>query len=364
MLLSANNNAQFSLSHTSLKSIANKIQKAIPSFKSILNKGITHKGKIAALLIFGSLTKSMLVRPVGNFCAKAYEPTIYEVINRSITYDDIKDGGVHTINHYTGGDITYKKFNDKNFDNTKPTIIFVHGLGGDYNQVSYYNALLLLETDEFNLVTFDFQCVKSGKDTCSLAQDYEMSALDSVCKRIKGRKILMGLSMGASTILNYLGYLGENTNDIVAAVVESPFTSLYNIKFSLLPKFVKNWIATSFIAGQFRGHKSHPEESIKNIKKDLPILFIHSSTDALIPIDHSRKLYAALKNLGHKNTYLLELSSGTHANYFIDMRTWSITPDGEKYKKAVNAFFKKYEIPYDENSIQESADDFLKIYQP
>ncbi len=235
--------------------------------------------------------------------------------------------------------------------------IFVHGLGGDYSQACWYaehNTVLYQNQsaklqDNFSwhilqapVYTFDFPHVhnKPWKNYVSLGQELEIASLKKTCDAIHGPKILMGLSMGASTILNYTSL--HYTPDIKALVVESPFDTLESIVRSKAGIFSRfgTWLIETKVYPHYKPEGINPSRAINNLPKDLPILFIHSKADQLIPASCSWRLYKTLRSRGHKHVYLLELSSGKHANYMAGN-------DAQRYQETAHAFYEKYNLPCD-----------------
>ena len=72
---------------------------------------------------------------------------------------------------------------------------------------------------------------------------------------------------------------------------------------------------------------------MKNIDKlTLPVYLCHGTADAAIPVDHSRKLYDALKDKG--NMEYTEIPDGDHDSPLGDERMWEwlykiVNPKGD-----------------------------------
>jgi hypothetical protein len=88
----------------------------------------------------------------------------------------------------------------------------------------------------------------------------------------------------------------------------------------------------------------------------LPILFVHSHKDKVVPIKSSQRLYLLLKMLGHEHVYLLELNAGLHGKLIIG-------PEAETYQNVVHAFYKKYNLAYNEHFALK-GESFLAQCQP
>jgi uncharacterized protein len=118
----------------------------------------------------------------------------------------------------------------------------------------------------------------------------------------------MGTSMGGVSILNAIDHL----SGIKAIILENPMYSTERLiqeapQTSFIPSWIKS-IALKFI--YFRGKfnaQHNPGKSIL-IQSKIPILFIHSKTDTIIPYQQSVDLYQRYR--GPKKILLTE--SGVH----------------------------------------------------
>jgi fermentation-respiration switch protein FrsA (DUF1100 family) len=89
----------------------------------------------------------------------------------------------------------------------------------------------------------------------------------------------------------------------------------------------------SYIFPRYKWTGLKPLDFVQAIPKDIPILLICSTSDALVPSSTTIKLYNALLNAGCQ-AYLVVLNVGSHAKLFL-------SDDWPLYKKAVHAFYKK-----------------------
>lgn len=240
--------------------------------------------------------------------------------------------------------------------------VFVHGLGGDANQAVYYvkdnrigdvhltrpiNWSILSQ----NVISFNLPHVKGNgdvdNDKVSLGQHFELDALHQHVPQDKDF-VGFGLSMGAATWLNYAGT--HSMQHSKGLILEAPFdraetvaqhqTSQMNLGFlnSIgLGTFVMNW----FVFKKYNPSGITPIKAAKNIRRDLPMLIVHSREDELIPVKCSRNICEQLKKNGHQELYYLELEHGKHANYMVGN-------DAKKYQIVTHAFLKKFNALHDE----------------
>lgn len=195
----------------------------------------------------------------------------------------------------------------------------------------------------------------------SLGQSNEIDALYAAYCTLKERIqteqiisyriVLVGVSRGASTIINFLAEY--QPQDIDAVILESPFASTSDIiqqKTSQMKldgivqtdNFGQKLLSTIF--PQYTPWALQPIESIRNIPKHIPILFIACKTDRLVPYESTQKLYDALKAQQNFNVYMHTFDDGVHARLIMN-------ESGEEYMKIVHKFYQKYDLPHDSSVI-------------
>lgn len=243
-----------------------------------------------------------------------------------------------------------------NYADHQISYIFSHGLIDSHKQAFPY-----LESSQpdkpyilkYPLITFDYPDVSSGilkinRLQSSLAQDNEIERLEQVYSYLKGKAILVGVSRGASTIINFIAQY--NPDNALALILESPFDCVDNIVKSLIHRCKIHWIPglskksgniMSFLFCKYNPKGIRPIESIEKIPIDMPILLVCSAKDALVPVWSSLNLYQALYYRGNKNTYLLVLPDGKHAHLITD------PINGVIYQQVTHAFYQKFGLPHD-----------------
>lgn len=259
-----------------------------------------------------------------------------------------------------------------------------HGLGGDKNQLAWYkkNNKINWHILPDPSYSFDFPEAQSDPEGLDsrintaktekifLAQGPDLKALEDAHNSLTfdanlkiDNVVLFGVSRGAAAVINYAS---SNPSKIKALVLEAPFDCVENIidfwlkqrYIGYMPgsSFIGNYVHRNFIHNRYDKNGIKPNNSVTKINKNLPIIFIHSKEDKLIPIDCSRNLYNMLKKAGFKHVYLLELDYGEHANYQFGY-------DAKKYQATVHAFYKKYGINCDDK-LANQGKKFLSYCQP
>lgn len=249
------------------------------------------------------------------------------------------------------------------------SFLYAHGLGDSnteayrfsrFNRNGIFNKNALITTGR--IFTFDFPDVtkrfwRVNVTQTSLAQANEIITLQRAYQQAMATLkmegggtdlILMGLSRGAATIINFMGIY--NPHNVKAIILESPFdhmatvvqNKLQQFKLDSIPgiKTISDWIVSSI----FMKHKINgiaPIQCAGAINPLIPILLVCSKEDTLVPYHSTVALYNSLRANGHQHAYLLVLERGKHAFALSGA-------DGDMYAATVHAFYKKYNLPYDE----------------
>lgn len=159
--------------------------------------------------------------------------------------------------------------------------------------------------------------------------------------------ILVGISRGATSILNFMGL--HRPTRVKAVIVESPFDSTRTIAKNMLKRCSLDavpgmqTIAHGIISGIFWRHSINGAQAINSVEaidKNLPILLVCSQQDTIVPAESTIALYKKLKATGHQNVHLFVAQHGRHGRILHG-------PDGTAYQYAVHAFYKKYGLSYD-----------------
>jgi alpha-beta hydrolase superfamily lysophospholipase len=179
------------------------------------------------------------------------------------------------------------------------------------------------------------------------------SAYEQTTQKLKAQNenvqdlVLIGMSRGATTILNFMGL--HKPNNVKAVIVESPFDSTHSIAKNMLQRIyldklpglqtVAHYII-SLIFWQHGVAGISAIDSVEYIDKDMPILFVCSRQDALVTIESTISLYKKLRESGHHNVHIFITDQGRHGRILHG-------DDGHKYQQVVHAFYKKYRLAHD-----------------
>jgi len=263
--------------------------------------------------------------------------------------------------------------------------LFAHGLGATYQQAIAMFSRLERKTPQGAtivnkrwivnepLALFDFPDAKPQKNEyhrklVTLGQQPDIDQLtlayQKTCANFPERDIVLsGVSRGAATIINFVAQ--QKPAYVKAMVLESPFDKLSSIVKLLLARFKIHWFPFSKQIAYKVTQRHFPNVLIDGIFPisiihetpiNIPIIFIHAKTDKVIPINSTRRLYIKLKEAGHQNVYLAELSSGSHGKLLRGR-------DADFYQFVVHAFYKKFGLSHDNDSAHRGKH-LLALCQP
>lgn len=179
---------------------------------------------------------------------------------------------------------------------TKKTLILLHGYPADKGDI--LPALSFLHKD-YNLLLFDFRYLGESEGKYSTAGAKEVKDLLAAIQFLKSKAIeevgVWGFSMGGAVALMSI----KKAPEIKAVVSEASYASLAQMAAELfkipglrypLAYLIGLW--TKIFLGIDISNIS-PVKAVQNTT--IPLLLIHSSTDAVIPFSHARILQKALE---------------------------------------------------------------------
>lgn len=180
---------------------------------------------------------------------------------------------------------------------TAKTLILLHGYPADKGNI--LPGLSFLHKD-YNLFLFDFRYLGESEGKYSTAGANEVTDLLAAVRFLKTKGIkevgVWGFSMGGAVALMSI----KRAPEIKAVVSESSYASLAQMAPQLfripvlrypLGYLVGVWVKL-FLGIDLRDVS--PVKAVQNTT--IPLLLIHSSTDAVIPFSHARLLQKALES--------------------------------------------------------------------
>lgn len=262
--------------------------------------------------------------------------------------------------------------------------IFAHGLGGDEGVFFDYNDLLPVTHEDDVVFKENGSVISRENHTCSaprfetysfcsaLGQEGDITCLARHYARWTGKEnggynkniVLCGVSRGASVILNFMarGQLAA----VKALVLESPFDTLETVidnflgRWALIPGL--SWLSKHFFIRFglpfYNPQDVQPINVVNSIQKDVPILFVCSKRDKLVPWNATARLYKKLREQGRNNVHILICEKGSHANILANKDS------GVRYRNVTHAFYRHYGLWYEKNCADAGEQDFVTHCQP
>jgi predicted esterase len=236
------------------------------------------------------------------------------------------------------------------------------------NDMVHYNERYLINTPyaTFNYPDATDRFYRVNYTETSFGQENEIARLYKAYQATNERFencdiILWGLSRGASNLCVFAGLY--NFDNVKAIILESPYYTMGEVIASIMKKKGLDWLPLSygealaeFIFKKYTRYGYSPANCLENISHDIPIFIVCSEEDHLVPCSSSMNVYKKLIESGHKNVYIFITKEGKHAAILQG-------PDGEKYQYVLNAFYKKYNLPYCAASAAQ-GESLLALCQP
>ena len=255
--------------------------------------------------------------------------------------------------------------------------LFAHGLGANQHQAQALmpknNSHWILQEP---LAGFDFpdsrpKHMDYDPKLVNLGQSLDIERLLFAYHKTRNefpnhKIVLSGISRGAVTILNTAALNPEEfATNVGCIIAESPFDSFSSVVKHLLKRFHIGWIPFSRKLAIRYVKKTFPQFDINGIfpiniahliPPGMPIMIVCVDPDKTVPSKSPCMLYTLLVETGHTEVYLLKLAAGNHGKLIMG-------PEGEVYQNVIHAFYKRYELPYEE-SFAKKGESILRFCQP
>ncbi|MEE9348528.1 MAG: alpha/beta hydrolase [Flavobacteriaceae bacterium] len=234
-----------------------------------------------------------------------------------------KLGQTPIIYHDTFNGIPIRYIADKKFNNSLPTIIFVHGAPGSSD--NYYTHLQDVTLQKkANLVTVDrlgYGYSNFGKAEVSLSKQANM--IHYIAQKYKDTKImLVGWSYGGTIV----GKMAMNNANYRHIIMIAPAVSPKDEKHFWFGKFAK-WKATRWLAPKVfqvaEDEKLAHANELEKIENDwqkitTPITYYHGKNDGLVPYENMAFLQSKI------NDSILKSVTIDKGNHFIIFKKYEL----------------------------------------
>ena len=239
--------------------------------------------------------------------------------------------------------------NFNTFDTNQPHFLFSHGYVRNTYGIGKRQIKRFIKNGIINGPAWFFEYNDTDART-NLAQTGDCSCLNDAYAQFlnttnNGSCVLIGLSRGGSTALLFTAlYKPQN---IKALIVEAPFAHVDDVAYQLGVHYLP-WapykkqialIVMKYLFPNFNPYHTSPLENCITIDPTIPLLFICSYEDSVVPIHSTKRLIHALQKSGHAHVYACTLQKGKHGYLSYDNQVQQIT----------NAFLARYNLPHDQN---------------
>jgi len=202
-----------------------------------------------------------------------------------------------------------------------------------------------------------------GQENCIAhfeKQLYNDPITEKFKKNFNLKKILYGVSQGTATLTNWLAQQPQKEQEKIGALILESVLGTGNSAIShtvesmapcssSIPESSLAYTAKVVAFPAYKPNGLQALNSAKKLSNNLPVLIMHHENDPQLSIDDARKLYCTLREQGNKNVYFIEVNNQTKAH--LDILN-TITNREDKIRKiaGIQAFFKKYNMPYSTGS--------------
>lgn len=169
----------------------------------------------------------------------------------------------------------------------------------------------------------------------NLGQTNDISCIDEEYNKIKSETIIAyGTSRGSLALINWM--VKCKPKNVKAIVLEGTPSSLADlVNYSSGFYYIRHKLST-YILPLFTNYRSDYNCDLLQLPKDIPILFITSTNDEIVPSQCTLNMYSKMKKHGYNNVYCCVLGEAHHSDYLSNNSV-----DRETYINAVIACYEK-----------------------
>jgi hypothetical protein len=171
--------------------------------------------------------------------------------------------------------------------------------------------------------------------------------------------ILYGVSRG--TAATFCAFAAEKYPEVRLMILEGAIDTVndvlshrvYNtLELEYLSPVVNRAIKSGLsFFGKYREDGPSPMRSVDEFPENVPVVFITSRADDVVPDKNTRRIAEALARKQKNDVYLLTLERSSHPNYMFDDKE-----DRDRYEAFIHAIYKKYGLQHDANLAEKGRD--------
>jgi hypothetical protein len=199
-----------------------------------------------------------------------------------------------------------------------------------------------------------FSQVSIGQETDMLSHQKKYDHWQARDDKSNGL-ILWGVSRG--TAATFCAFAEYKYKEVKLVVLEGAIDSVPEVlqkrvahyfKLDYLTQSVTSGIKSAFSffnqhnIMKFQPNGPSPLKSVTDFPEGVPVVFITSKIDTIVPCTNTQNIARALADKGKNDVYLLTLERSSHPNYMFDDRD-----DHDHYERFIHAIYKKYNLKHD-----------------
>jgi uncharacterized protein len=174
----------------------------------------------------------------------------------------------------------------------RASVLYLHG--NAENISTHFANVAWLPAAGFNVLAFDYRGYggSQGSPTLEGVQldtDAAMRTLLALPNVDPKRIIIFGQSLGGALAIHYAAH-SEYRANVRAIVIDSAFSDYRRIVREKAASFFLTW-PFQWLLPQTVDNNFSPAASVHAVSP-IPLLFIHGERDSVVPVEHSKRLYA------------------------------------------------------------------------
>lgn len=291
-------------------------------------------GIIGILGIVAAIGTNVVTKMILMSKRKSTEKMIEDLqVRFNIDYNDYKDIPYETLEIISHDGLKLKGFYFNLFPESNKVVIIHHGYTA--NHYVGYQYMDIFKDEGFNILMIDMRSHGESEGKIISYGEYETLDLkkwvDFIKKRFDENCIigLHGQSMGAATVLNYVGTYQEDVQFAIADCGYSNAEEVIKYRFKQLkvPLLPLYFLVKGHIKYRHGVNlaKISPKDAVQ--ATNVPILFIHGTNDTTVPSYMSEGMYKSKTDKKNK-LYLVEGAEHMQAN----------ASDRARYTKTIKDF--------------------------
>jgi len=165
--------------------------------------------------------------------------------------------------------------------------------------------------------------------------------------------ILYGVSRGAATTFNAVCLNNYDLSRVKLVILEGCFDSIPNIaKYNPFSPLKYLMPLHDWLPVKYSNNSHHPVNLIDQFPLELPVVFITSARDSVVPYHNTVNLAKRLHDRGHRKIHFLVLKRASHSGY-----TFECPFDANQYLGFIHEIYQTYDLPYISEYLPQKVDE-------